>query len=187
MKRRRFLTAAVVGGGTLALSGRGQNAPPGKPEGDARSVPSEAMPKRAHELFIPGKMTCSESILIAGCEAIGEDPELGKRFGLGLAAGVGLQGDICGLVSGGALVLAMAVSRKTSDYAERKKKTFQVVGRYQTRFKATMGSNRCRVLTGLDLTTSAGRTELKDRVKREVCAVYVEKAAGLLAEELSRI
>ena len=185
MKRREFLrtcTAGLIaGGGSLSA------AAPAGTERAKRDIDAERFSKTAHEHFIPGKLTCCESILMAGCEALGIKSDLVPDITLGLAGGIGLQGDTCGIVTASALVLSLAVAKKEDEYPKKKMRTFQAAGRFHKAFKKQFGKTDCRSLCGLDLTTPEGRKKLQDRVKEQTCAKFVRAGSKLLAKELQNL
>ena len=185
MERRDFFGAcagavpATVG--AVSLTGRAAEAVKGK------AAPLEDLPKIAHRHFIPGKLTCSEAIVMAGCEVLGIEGESACQAALGLAGGVGLQGATCGVFTGSALVLALAIAQTDAGYRDRKKKTFEAAGSFYRRVSEKLGSSRCRDLSGLDLTTEAGRKELMARVKAGTYAGYVRTASEVLVDELRKL
>ena len=142
---------------------------------------------RAYEHFIPGKLTCGESILMAGGEALGIQSELISDIALGLGGGVGLQGNVCGVLTGSALVLSLAIAQKEKEYPKKKMATFQAVGRVYNAFKERIGDTQCRTLCGLDLTTPEGRKKLEGGIKKQVCTRFVKVGAELLVEELRKL
>jgi len=126
MNRREFLStcgAVTMLTGGLAGGPVSQGAVSGeqKPE----SVDPEQLQEMAYQHFIPGKLTCCESILLAGCETLGIESDLIPDISLGLACGVGFQGQTCGILTSSAMVLSLAVARKEKDYAKRKMQTLQ--------------------------------------------------------------
>jgi len=158
-----------------------------KPKWDAGKVCPKQLSAAAFEYFIPGKLTCSESILWAGCDCLGIKSELVPDIALGLAGGIGLQGKTCGVLTGSALVLSLAVGAQETDYKKKKMGTLQAVGRMRQAFAQKFSHTDCRSLCGLDLTTPAGRKELMEHVKADTCAAYVEAGAELLAQALNQI
>jgi C_GCAxxG_C_C family probable redox protein len=185
MKRREFLrtcTAGLIAGGgslpVVAMAG----AEPAK-----RDIDPDKFCKTAHKYFIPGKLTCCESILMAGCEALGIQSDLVPDIALGLAGGIGLQGETCGVLSGCALVLSLAVAEREKEYPKKKMRTLQAVGRVHKAFKERLGRTDCRSLSGLDLTTPEGRKKLEGGVKEQVCDKYVRAGSELLAKELQAL
>jgi C_GCAxxG_C_C family probable redox protein len=187
MERREFLKrygvqfSLGVGLATASTTAGARPAP------DRKHVDPERFGEIAYQHFIPGKLTCGESILLAGCEALGIKSDLVPDIGLGLAGGLGLQGQACGVLTGSAMILSLAVAQGESEYPKKKMRTWEAVGRLHDAFKARFGSVQCRTLSGLDLTTPQDRQKLKESVKAQTCANFVRAGAELLARELQRI
>ncbi len=185
MKRRDFLRAGMCGGAAASAAGVfGGTAFAAEGELPAVDVHPESLAEATVKHFLPGKKTCSESILMAGCQALGIQSDLVPDIALGLAGGIGLQGKTCGVVPGAAMVLSLAVASKEPDYQKRKPRVFKAVGDLCKRFEAEFGTTECSKLCGLDLTTPEGRKILQERVKAEKCQIYVRACARMLAEAL---
>ena len=187
MKRRKFLKTYMarmaVGAASLPLL---QTAYAGEQKTE-RVIDVDKFCERAYEQFIPGKRTCCESILMTGCEVLAIQSELVPDIALGLAGGVGLQGEICGVLTACALVLSLAVAQKEMEYPEKKMRTLQAAGRVHNGFKKQFGKTDCRSLCGLDLTTPEGRKKLEEIVKEQTCTKFVQAACELLARELQNL
>jgi C_GCAxxG_C_C family probable redox protein len=183
MKRRRFLavSGALATSAPCVLNGLVRAA---EQTDSAADIRPDDLARAALEHFLPGKRTCSESILLAGCEALGVKSDLIPDIGLGLAGGMGLQGKTCGVISASAMVLALAVASRETDYGKKKTRVLKAVGALCRRFEEQFGTTECRKLSGLDLTTPEGRKELGDHVKAEKCRNYVEACAKILAQTL---
>ncbi|HBO45774.1 MAG TPA: hypothetical protein DD670_17985 [Planctomycetaceae bacterium] len=183
MKRRDFLQSCAT---SLAIAATANGASVEKsPEVSTEDMPSiDGLSNSAVEHFLPGKRSCSESLLLAGCESLHIKSDLVPDIALGLAGGVGLQGDTCGILTGAALVLSLAISAKEDDYAKKKERIAQAAGRVYREFKREFGATDCRTLCGLDLTTEKGRRELAEGVKARRCAKLVAAGAKLLTREL---
>ncbi|MBM4093012.1 MAG: C_GCAxxG_C_C family protein [Planctomycetes bacterium] len=183
MRRRQFLETCAV---SLAAVGSQGAAPALGEEDSAEEKPALAdrMATSAREHFLAGKRSCCESILMAGCETLDIKSTLVPDIAMGLAGGVGLQGDTCGVLTGAAMVVSLAIAQKETEYAAKMKRTVQAAGRVHAEFKRQFGSTHCRTLCGLDLTTDEGRKTMAERVKAEKCAKFVEVGAKLLAREL---
>ena len=166
MRRRQFLETCAA---SLAAVGSLGEAPAvGGAEGSAeKPALADRMATSAREHFLAGKRTCCESILMAGCETLDIKSALVPDIALGLAGGVGLQGDTCGVLTSAAMVVSLAIARKETEYAAKMKRTVQAAGRVHAEFKRQFGSTYCRTLCGLDLTTEEGRKKLAERVKAE--------------------
>jgi C_GCAxxG_C_C family probable redox protein len=186
MKRREFLNRCALGvtcaaGPLVPLTTHAdENTARGK-------IDADKLAARAHEHFIPGKRTCGESILMAGCEALGIDSNLVPDIALGLAGGVGLQGETCGVITSSAMVLSLAVAAEETEYPKKKMQTLAAVGRLRCAFQKEFGHTDCRSLSGLDLTKPEDRKKLMESVKSQTCAKFVKGGARLLAEELRNI
>jgi len=147
----------------------------------------DAMAKSAVKHFIPGKLTCGESILLAGLESLGLKTKLAPDIALGLGGGVGLQGKTCGVVTGAAMILGLAVGAVEKDYKKKKMATFKAVGQFSKAFEKEYGCTICRKLSGLDLTTVEGRKKLMASVKADRCCKLVAFGAKTLAKSLQEI
>ena len=147
----------------------------------------DAMAKSAVKHFIPGKLTCGEAILLAGLESLGLKTKLAPDIALGLGGGVGLQGKTCGVVTGAAMILGLAVGAVEKDYKKKKMATFKAVGQFSKAFEKEYGCTVCRKLSGLDLTTVEGRKKLMASVKAERCCKLVAFGAKTLAKSLQEI
>jgi C_GCAxxG_C_C family probable redox protein len=187
MNRREFCmlgvgsaaTAGVIGLGKLAL---------GERKGPARiACDADALAAEAVRVFLPCGRSCGEAVLAAGCKALAIDDKLAPDVALGLAGGVGLQGDVCGVLSGSALVIGLAAARQHSEYARKRKVTMAVVGKLYRDFEKRFGSVECRMLCGLDLTTPEGMAAMKATVKKKVCAKLVDAGARMLAACLQQV
>ena len=145
------------------------------------------MAKSAVKHFIPGKLTCGESILLAGLESLGLKTKLAPDIALGLGGGVGLQGKTCGVVTGAAMILGLAVGAVEKDYKKKKMATMKAVGKFCKAFEKEYGCTVCRKLSGLDLTTVEGRKKLMASVKANRCCKLVAFGAKTLAKSLQEI
>jgi len=187
MKRREFLktcTAGVtVGAASLPLL-RTTHA---GVEAGKQNIDPDKLSEAAHKYFIPGKLTCCESILMAGCEALEVKSNLVPDIALGLAGGIGLQGKTCAVLTGCALVLSLAIAQRENEYPKKKMATLQAVARVYNAFKEQLGNTECRSLCGLDLTTPEGRKRLQEGVKEQICTRFVQVGSELLAKELQKL
>ena len=173
MKRREFICGSV---GTLI----------------GAAVPDRLLakgwqdfPRRAHEIFAVERKTCSEAILLAGCEILGVDDSNLERVALGLGSGLAGHGLTCGAITGGTCLLALVNETKGQSYKERKKSTYVAIKRFVSAFEERFGSTDCRSLTGLDFSTPEGRRN-KEEVRRDRCERFVLVSAQMLLREISK-
>ena len=121
MNRRSFIQKCIAGvalGGASLLVRAGSSAE--KTDVSAGELDPEALEKKSLEIFLAGKKTCCEAITMAGCACIGQKSEIIPDICLGLAGGIGMQGSVCGVISGSAMVISLAAARKEPDYKKRR-------------------------------------------------------------------
>ena len=187
MKRREFLSTCVTGVTVSATSLPLLPTAYASIKEGKQKIDSDKLSRTAYQQFIPGKLTCCESILMAGCEALDINSDLVPDIALGLAGGIGLQGKTCGIITGCSMVLSLAIAQVENEYPKKKMATLQAVGRIYNAFKKQVGSTECRALCGLDLTTPEGRKKLQESVKEQTCTKYVQVGSKLLAKELEKV
>jgi len=187
MKRREFLSSCVTGVTISAASLPLLSTTRANTKEGNRNIDPDKLFQTAYQQFIPGKLTCCESILMAGCEALELKSDLVPDIALGLAGGIGLQGKTCGVITGCAMVLSLAIAQREREYPKKKMATLQAVGRIYSAFKEQAGSTECRTLCGLDLTTPEGRKMLQESVKEKTCTKFVKIGSELLAKELEKV
>jgi C_GCAxxG_C_C family probable redox protein len=185
MNRREFCRTSLGG---LAATALGVSAATGAVgDREVEHVDPERLAKRALEYFLPGKRTCGESLLAAGCEEMGIRSEMIPDIALGLGGGIGRRGHTCGVITGSALALGLASLRRFGDYAKRKSVVMEGTDELSREFEKQFGATDCRTLCGLDLTTPEGRRELAQRVKRQTCGRFVAQGARMLADRLNEM
>ena len=112
MERRQMLktcvVAATAAGVTLTPTARAERK-------TFAPINSEKMIATALECLTTVGQGCCESILSAGCQALGIESDLVPDIAMGLAGGVGLRGRICGLLTGSSMVVSLAVAKKEKD------------------------------------------------------------------------
>ncbi|ODC02090.1 hypothetical protein A3197_21380 [Candidatus Thiodiazotropha endoloripes] len=128
---------------------------------------------------------CAQAVLTSFANRYQVDTELAMRISSGLGGGVGRMGDICGTLSGAALVLGLQMGPKTSDDASAKEATYNATRLLQERFMARHGSNRCKELLQKDLSIPAEYQEAKSLgLFKTQCPDYVGTVVTLLNQIL---
>ena len=139
---------------------------------------------RATELMTE-KYVCSESVLLATCEAFGieVDEKVIPRIAYAFAGGVGNTGSICGAVAGATMAIGLIKGR-----GETMEEMFSILGlaaEFRKRFEAEKKTINCRELTGADLTTPEGLEQyMKSDVPQTVCFPAVATAYRLVVDLL---
>ncbi len=189
MKRREFVKGCSAGlaavGGSLALGGVAHAQQGERQTARLPAIDADKMAKAAYEHFVPGGLTCCEAMVLVGCDALGVESELIPDITVGLAGGIGFQGQTCGCITGAAMVLSLAVAARESEYLRKRQRTVQATGRLYKKFEETFGTTQCRALCGLDLTTPEGVKALMAGVKAKRCGPLLPATARMLAEELA--
>lgn len=136
-------------------------------------------PERAVELF-KGGMNCSQAVFCAFAEDFGMDAETAAKVSCGLGGGVGRMREVCGTVTGAALVLGMK-------YGPDKTAAYTKVQDFCAKFKAECGSIVCRELLAGTGATTGGAPDARtaEYYKKRPCAELVKLAARLLDEDLA--
>ena len=186
MRRRDFLKAGIGG---MVAAGVGMMMKPAVAQQNERALAPDpdTLAETAVAVFMDGKKTCSEALLLAGSEALGIESDLIPDIALGLGGGIGLQGKTCGALTGSAMVLSLAAAGKHTEYRKKKMAALRATGVIHKRFAEKFGTTDCRQLCGLDLTTTEGRRTLERRVKTEKCKPVVEACARMLAEAIEKV
>ncbi len=134
---------------------------------------------RAVELFKSG-YNCSQAVFAAFCDKVGLPEETALRVSAGLGGGVGRMREVCGAVSGAAMLAGMVYGAVDGGDREAKAKTYEKVQEIAAEFKKSNPSIVCRELLGLSAAakvqaTPEARTE--GYYKKRPCVQIVEDAA----------
>lgn len=143
--------------------------------------------EKAVALFKSG-CTCSQAIVVAYCDLFELDSKTAMRFSCGLGGGVSRLREVCGAVSGMALLAGLKYGNETPQDAAAKKQTYAVAQEMANAFSERHGSIVCRQLLGLDKPendpTPSERTE--SYYQKRPCAEYVAAAAAIVERVLLR-
>lgn len=124
-------------------------------------------------------------MLLAVCKATGLDWGCIPRIGSGLGGGVGRQGEVCGALTGGVLVVGLVHGRDRAEEKEAKEAIHARAGEFVRRFAQVNGALRCRDLIGLDVSSEEGAREYYARnLQEERCSGFVSNAVRALLELL---
>ncbi len=140
--------------------------------------------ERAVELFKEG-YNCSQSVFVAFSHRFGIDEETAKKISAGLGGGVGRMREVCGAVSGAAMIIGSICAATEGDDAESKQKNYEIVREFADRFAKRNGSVICRELLGLDVKmedSAEPETRTAEYYKKRPCVELVADAAEILAE-----
>ncbi|MBR1561014.1 MAG: C_GCAxxG_C_C family protein [Clostridia bacterium] len=141
--------------------------------------------ERARELFLAG-YNCAQAVACAFCDVTGLDMDASARMASSFGGGLARLREVCGTVSGAALVLGLARGyADPKDYAA-KRDHYALVQDFARRFKEENGSYICReLLRGVE-TAPGGVPEERtaEYYKKRPCPELAYRAARILDEML---
>lgn len=151
-------------------------------------VDADERAAKAMEFFREG-YNCTQSVVLAFEDVIGIEKESLAKLATGLGGGVGRLREVCGTVSGMAMVAGF-IGQDKPDESIRSRKTecYGIVQSLADQFRKDNGSILCRDLLGLRAEhahnpIASERTE--SYYKARPCEQLVGYAARLAAEKLS--
>ena len=140
--------------------------------------------ERAVELFHEG-YNCAQSVFTAFSYRFGIDEETAKKISAGLGGGVGRMREVCGAVSGAAMVIGSVCSATEGKDSDSKQKNYELVQAFADRFIKRNGTVICRELLGLEEkmeNTAKPDSRTAEYYKKRPCDELVGDAAEILAE-----
>ncbi len=140
----------------------------------------ETIQQKAAALHASGS-NCAQSVLCAFSESFDFDFAQAHRFTTCMGAGLGRRQLLCGAVSGGALALGAALGNESGADLATKERCYGIVADYIATIEAEFGCTDCRGLLGVDISTEAGRAEVKARgLGAKVCDRIISRSVELV-------
>ena len=139
---------------------------------------------RAVELFKEG-FNCSQSVFTAFAYRFGMDEETALKVSAGLGGGLGRMREVCGAVSGGAMVIGSICSATEGKDGYSKQKNYELVREFAEKFAKENGSIICRELLELDVKmeeSAKPEERTAQYYKKRPCVELVECAARIIEE-----
>ncbi len=141
--------------------------------------------ERARELFLEG-YNCAQAVVCAFGDVTGLDVDAAARLASSFGGGLSRLREVCGTVSGAAIVLGIVRGYSDpKDYAA-KKAHYAQVQEFARRFKEANGSIICReLLKGVE-TTPGDEPEMRtpEYYQKRPCPALAACAAGILEQML---
>jgi C_GCAxxG_C_C family probable redox protein len=105
------------------------------------------------------------------------------RIATGFGGGIGKQGEVCGAVSGGVMVIGLLRGRTQSDDRAAKEAAYAAAAEFMDRFLEANGAIRCRELLQIEFDDQGGlETYRSQNLKGEVCEAVVRSAVRILLD-----
>lgn len=139
--------------------------------------------KVANDLFLKG-YNCAQSILYAFREELNLSEKTALKLSCGLGAGIARQGEVCGAVTGGILVLGMKHGRILNEDRTATETTYAKTQELMNLFSLKHGSCLCRqLLKGCDLSTEDGQIAFKENdYLNQICLKCVLSVVEMLEQ-----
>ena len=142
--------------------------------------------QKAYELFTQG-YNCAQAVLLAFGDITGLDDETAARLSSSFGGGLGRMREVCGAVSGAAMVLGLL--KGYADHVDpiAKKEHYHRIQEFAERFKEANGSIVCRELLSGVKTVEGRDPEARTEAyyKKRPCPQIVRCAAAILDEMLA--
>ena len=117
----------------------------------------------AVEKFLEG-FNCAQSVLYSFCDDLHFEKNTALKISCGFGAGMGLQGEVCGAVTGGIMVLGTKYGRGEQDEQTAMYVTYAKTSELMSQFNKRHGTCICRkLIDGCDLTTKEGQKQFMEK------------------------
>ena len=132
---------------------------------------------------------CCQAVYMAYADLFDMPKDMAARIAAPMGAGIGRMREVCGTVSGMALIAGLAIPCDNPSDTEAKARCYALVQQAAERFRQANGSIICRELLGIgdkkESPVPSPRTEAY--YKKRPCVELVHDAAVYIGEELSRL
>ena len=139
----------------------------------------------ARELFMQG-YNCAQAVVCAFCDVTGLEIDAAARMASSFGGGLGRLREVCGTVSGAALVLGIVRGYADPEDYAAKKAHYALVQDFARRFREANGNIVCRELLKGIGATEGGAPEARTETyyKKRPCPNLAYCAAEILDEML---
>ena len=136
--------------------------------------------KRAMKYFSTD-YNCAQSVMKSVLQELDLDFDQVFHLAAGFGGGVGLQGHICGAVSGAVAALGVINSKKYQDAVAHKEATYQSVQKFFRMFTQKNGSIMCDNLTGITMADKEAHDRaIENGTFQKICPGFVEDAIRIV-------
>ena len=141
--------------------------------------------ERARELFMEG-YNCAQAVACAFCDVTGMEIDDAARMASSFGGGLGRLREVCGTVSGAALILGIVEGYSEPGDMEAKKAHYARVQEFARRFTEINGTIICReLLKGIDTSVGGEPAErTPEYYAKRPCPALAACAAKILEEML---
>jgi len=153
------------------------------------NLDSEARADSARAYFKQG-YNCCQAVALAYSDVMGMDETAIATIASGFGGGMGRLREVCGCVSGMAMVAGAVYPSTDPSNAEKKGESYKLVQELAGSYREENGSIICRELLGLDRNTNEAprpSDRTAEYYKKRPCAELCACAARIIAENLNQI
>lgn len=155
---------------------------------DYSTLDVEARAEQAVTYFKSG-YNCAQAVYMAYADLFGMEPKTAAIIAVPLGAGIGRMREVCGTVSGAALIAGLAIPCDNPSDMAAKTRCYALVQQVADRFREANGSIICRELLGIapikESPVPSPRTEAY--YKKRPCVELVKMSATFIGEELEKL
>ena len=155
---------------------------------DYSTLDIESRAEQAVTFFKSG-YNCAQSVYMAYADLFDMDPKTAAIIAAPLGAGMGRMREVCGTVSGAALVAGLAIPCVDPHDLDSKTRCYSLVQQVAERFRQENGSIICRELLGFapikESPIPSPRTE--SYYKKRPCVELVRMSATFIGEALKKL
>lgn len=155
---------------------------------DKKVAEAEKSRSQSAAEYFSGGYNCSQSVFLAFADKYGIDRETALKLSCSFGGGMGRMRQVCGAVSGMALVCGMETGNTDSGNQQKKTENYETMRRLAGEFKKINGSIVCGELLGLTKEkqkeeTAAPSLRTAEYYKKRPCKELVRCAAEILEKE----
>lgn len=139
------------------------------------------------DLLFHSGFNCCQSVFGAYAEELGINEDVAMQLTSGFGGGLGRSKNVCGAVSGAAMVIDMKYGNSDPTDKKSKDNVYKKVREFIDEFRKVNGSDNCYKLTSYDLLIDAEKQEfLKNNIQIKVCRKAVLSAVEILEKMLKQ-
>jgi len=131
--------------------------------------------------------SCCTAVVATFAPELGMDEVLAARLTRGMP-GIGSSGNVCGTVSGAALIICLATTKENNIFdSDAQQKTLEIIREFITKFENIYPSTQCRDILGYDISSREKFRIAAEKGYFARCPKVVENAVTILEEILAKI
>ena len=139
----------------------------------------------AAELFLKG-YNCAQAVAVAFCDVTGLEEALTARLSSSFGGGLGRLREVCGAVSGMAMVAGALYGNDDSGDDEAKKEHYARVQQMAEEFRGQMGTIICRELLNNPPSDPTPSPRTAEYYAQRPCVRFVMAAAEILDDYIQK-